>query len=29
MVSKWCEEALDAIEKDPEEDELLVKALKS
>ena len=29
MVSKWCKEALEEIDKDPEEDELLIKALKS
>ena len=28
-MTKWCKEALDEIDKDPEEDELLIKALKS
>jgi hypothetical protein len=29
LAIKWCEEALEAIEKDPEEEELLVKAIKN
>ena len=29
LAVKWCEEALAAIEKDPEDEELLVRAIKN